>query len=176
MRIRNVPIRAAKRGWRLSGFNGFSFGTASQYANKDCTVGGDWDTWCNCVFTAGSDLNTRCRNKPFPVGLVAAPWTEVGAAARGLPKPGDLLTSLTSSGLQIISNITGGAVQGPPQPPLTITLPAVSTGNQSTVSTTSTTTPTTAGDEPSIFGIPKTIAYVGGGVLVLGVLALAFTK
>lgn len=176
MRIRHVPYRAFgpyNRYRGLSGF-GFAFGTPSQWQDKDCPVGGDWDTWCNCVFPAGSDLNTRCRSRPFPGGFVA-PWTEVGAGARGLPKPGSLVASLTASGTQIISNLTGGVVQGPPQPPLAVATAPVQSGGVAVTTNTATTTKP-ADDESSIFGIPKTIAYVGGGVLVLGVLALTLGK
>lgn len=177
MRIRHVPYRAFgpfSRARGLSGF-GFAFGTPSQWQDKECPLTpSDWDGWCNCVFPAGSDLNARCRNRPFPVGLVTPPWTEVGAGVRGLPKPGSLVASLTASGTQIISNLTGGAVQGPPQPPMVTALPAVQPGGVAVTTTTATTT--NGMDESAIFGIPKTIAYVGGGVLVLGVLALALGK
>jgi hypothetical protein len=178
MRIRHVPYRSFGPYSRYRGLAGFSFGTASQWQNKECPLTpSNWDDWCNCVFPAGSDLNNRCKSKPFPVGFVTPPWTEVGAGARGLPKPGSLVASLTTAGVQIVSNITGGAVQGPPQPPLTLTLPPVQGGTGASTNASSTSTPTSASEpEPSIFGVPRTIAYVGGGVLVLGVLALALGK
>lgn len=174
MRIRNVPLNALGPYGRSRGYAGFAFGTASQYQpNKDCPVGGSWENWCNCVFTPGSELNTRCLSKPIGPALFAAPWTEVGAGARGLPKPDSLAATLTSAGMSIISGVLpGGIIQAPPPPPPAV---GVQSSGSTTVTVTSTPTAQTAAEESSIFGVPKTIAFVGAGVLVLGVVGLALS-
>lgn len=177
MRIRNVPLRAFGPGpfgrsrYRGLGYFG-SFGTASQYqSNKECPVGGSWEDWCDCVFPEG-DLRQRCRSKPFPGGWVA-PWTEVGAAARGLPKPGSLVAVLTTGALELASTITKGAVQGPPAGVVS-TLPPVQSGVQTGAVAVSIQGPVAQPPEDEgIFGIPRTIALVGGGILAAGVAVLA---
>lgn len=65
------------------------FGAQSyQPDGRDCPVGGDWDTWCNCMFTEGTAENTQCKWK---VSISCpqcafAPWTDIGAGARGIRK------------------------------------------------------------------------------------------
>lgn len=172
MRIRHVPLRAFGPR-RLAGFA--YFGTPSQYqANVECPVvsGGSWEAWCDCVYPEG-DLRNRCRSKPFPGGFLP-PWTEAGAGARGLPKPESIVANITGGVLNLASGITGGVVQKPPEP-ATITLPPVNSGGSATTVKIETAGTPAASAEEGIFGIPKTIALVGGAVLAAGAAALAFS-
>lgn len=171
MRIRNVPLKAFGPYARYRGFG--AFGTPSQYQDKECPVGGSFEAWCDCVFPRGSDLHTRCHSRPIPAGFFA-PWTEVGAAGRGLPKPGSIVASATATVLQIVSPLTGGIVQAPVTAPLVPSVPPVQSVPVVTTQPSITVEPTAGPAEASIFGIPKTIAGVGAVVLAVGVAALAF--
>lgn len=177
MRIRNVPLRSFGPYSRYRGYRGFgAFGTTSPATGADCPPSGDWNKYCDCVWPANSAdaaINKRCKGWG-----IAAPWTIVGAAMRGIPQ-GESITAAISGGIQIISQLTGGAVPGVPQPPIASAY-VIPTAGGSVAGASSVSTPTTAdpgggGGESSIFGIPKTIAYVGGGVLALGVVALVLS-
>lgn len=67
--------------------------------------GGAWEDWCDQKF-ANDPVNLgKCKGwAPF------APWTDVGAAIRGIPKPGSLLNVL---------NPGQGAPPAPPPEPQT---------------------------------------------------------
>jgi hypothetical protein len=106
--------------------------------------------------------------------MFTPPWTEVGAGARGLPKPDSIIANITSAGLQIASNLTGGIVPGPPQG-VVQALPAVQPASTQTVTDVVAKAPEKEA-EASIFGVPKTMAFVGGMVLLLGAGALALSK
>lgn len=194
MRIRNVPVRGSPwnradlrsvvpfggRQWPRT-LNGFgSFGTASLYTGADCPVGpgASWEAWCDCVYPAlqaGAEINTRCKSKPFPVGMVTPPWTEVGAGARGIPKPGSAVAAATAGLVSIAATILPpNIVQGPP-PGAVTALPPVQSGVSSSSSGSIAAGGAGGATDEGIFGIPKTIAFVGGGVLLLGVAALAFS-
>jgi hypothetical protein len=105
-----------------------------------------WEAWCDQTWGSNPEINQKCHNKPWGI-MSAAPWTEVGAIQRGIPK---LNPSLVTDFLSVVG--TGGAAT-----------PAQSGGFFST-----------SGN--GIFGIPKMVLYVGGGVLVLGVIASVATR
>lgn len=61
--------------------NEFGYFGATNVSGTDCPAEGDWDTWCDCMFTTEPALS-KCKSwRP------GAPWTVVGAALRGIPSP-----------------------------------------------------------------------------------------
>ena len=89
----------------------------------ECSVGDfdgkptGWQDWCNCMFPAGDPNRAKCRKRPcanpfdsdpdcvFGVANPAlswAPWTEVGAGIRGIPKEGGGLLYLFGGGFRPI--------------------------------------------------------------------------
>lgn len=88
-------------------------GSASFVDGRDCPASGDWNTYCDCMFPAGAERE-QCKQKycaifnPVSPGycradprLMAAPWTEVGAGARGIRKQnaGVIYTATTTTNL-----------------------------------------------------------------------------
>lgn len=102
-----------------------------------------WEEWCDKTWGGNPELLSKCKSKPWGV-LSAAPWTEVGALQRGIPKSNPSLVT------DIISAAGGSFTPG---------------GNQPINVTTD-----------GIFGIPRMVMYVGGGVLALGLLAAVATR
>lgn len=131
---------------------------------ENCPAGGSWDAWCNCMYPAGAspDLNAKCKSRPFPGGWVA-PWTDVGAAARGLPKEG-IIAQAAGVVLNVAggSNATTGTTGGPGQTvTATVVPPAM----------------VEAAPEPgTLAGIPMTALAVGAAAVVGGVLLLGRRK
>lgn len=120
-----------------------SFGATSSDGN-DCPAQGDWGAWCDCMFGSRKDTthNFNCK-KPLPF----APWTEFGAAVRGIPHVGSkyVPAGLISAALPGV-NPSGAHV-------------ANDGGGQI---------------DPSGGGIldtPKKIGLVAGGVVILGAAA-----
>src|SRR5687768_4422810 len=59
--------------------------------------GGEWETWCDNKFKSDPENLVKCKSQPMgPFTL--APWTDVGAIQRGLPKPSSLLVSMVTGG------------------------------------------------------------------------------
>lgn len=114
---------------RYSGFEGITYDPEAA------------KTWCAQKYAGNQELIDRCSAaKGCFLGVCAgalAPWTDAGAAARGLPKPG-------------IATIIGKppAAKPPAAPPAEV--PSADEG---------------------LFGVPTTILYVGGGVLLVGIAA-----
>lgn len=108
----------------------------------DCPAGGDWSAWCDCSFPAGVDPTNNGKCKQWRPG---APWTVVGAMLRGIPQ--------LSTGGGVAAG-AGGILS---------TITSLFSGGGSTPGA-----PVSASVDNGIFGIPKTVALVGGGVLVLG--------
>ena len=177
MRIRHVKAFGPFAARRPRSYRGFGyFGSPSQYqSNVDCPVGGSWEAWCACVYAPGSDALARCVSKPLGPAMFTAPWTEIGAGARGLQHAGTF-APITSAVLNIVSPLTAGVIQAVPGAP--VTLPPVSSGVQTGSTTIDIKTTGGLADKPAdegIFGIPKQAALVGGAVLAVGALALAFS-
>lgn len=127
---------------KLSRLQGF--GATSPTTGADCPVGGDWGSWCNCMFKGDNALIAKCTAQPLgPFSF--APWTTVGATVRGIPKPGDFIVGALSPG--------GGGSSG---------------GGASGAGT--------AAGSDGIFGIPTTVAVIGGGVFAAGLGLLLWKK
>ena len=66
----------------------------------------DWDQWCDCTYPSDLAANARCKARfgqgGFDFGLIAAPWTGNGAAARNIAGPQD-----TSYWVHLISDPLG---------------------------------------------------------------------
>lgn len=64
-----------------------------------------WEDWCSKKFAGSPELIAKCNSKPMGF-LTLAPWTDVGALQRGIPKGGlvDAATGLLTGG--------GGAAAG----------------------------------------------------------------
>lgn len=80
--------------------------------NRQLSLGalnGDWETWCDNKGAQGAfgpEMVAKCKSQPFgPFTL--APWTDVGALQRGLPKPESLL----------VATVQGGTVSANPVKP-----------------------------------------------------------
>lgn len=58
---------------------------------------GDWETWCDNKFPADPGNLQKCRAQPFGP-LTLAPWTDVGAIQRGIPKPESLIVNAVQGG------------------------------------------------------------------------------
>lgn len=86
------------------------FGAVSP-SGVNCPAGGDWGSWCDCMFPT-AEFNAKCRStRPF------APWTVVGAAIRGIPHTGSAdATGTATSILGTISSIFGTGSQSAPVP------------------------------------------------------------
>lgn len=127
-------------------FRGFG---ATGITGADCPVGGDWDAWCECMYpyTADGALNVKCKSKPMSF-LTLAPWTDVGAIQRGLPKANSPITAAAA----LLFPGQGSQVQPTMQP---LTQPAAAEG---------------------IMGIPKGLMWLGGAVLATGIGALVITR
>lgn len=115
-----------------------SYGRFAQFSQ----FGGAWEDWCDQKF-AGDPANlAKCKGwSPF------APWTDVGAAMRGIPKPGSLLNIVTG---QPSVQPAGGV-----PPPDAYAAPASS---------------------GSVFGIPRKLFIGGVAILGAGALAVALSK
>ena len=93
------------------------FGAISTHqAGVNCSATGSWETWCDCMFPEGSD-RSNCKKKvswSCP-GCAVAPWTDIGAAARGIPKAG-ALAALARLAVPMATQAIPGAVPStPPQ-------------------------------------------------------------
>lgn len=95
---------------RQIAFAGASFGARSYTTpQKDCWVSdfdgkpGGWEAYCDCMFPASDPNRAKCRKHPCAnpfdpnpdcIGpsvdprWLSAPWTEIGAGIRGIPKEG----------------------------------------------------------------------------------------
>ena len=91
-------------GGDVRGLSGF--GTTSPVSGSACPAGGDYDSWCDCMWPSGEE-NTKCKSKPLSI-LTPAPWTAAGAALRGIPFAGSLDLFGTGGGS------TGPAPAAPP--------------------------------------------------------------
>lgn len=86
-----------------------AFGTPSTYQpGVECPAKGSWEDWCDCVFQPGSENHGRCRSKPMGL-LTAAPWTDIGAGQRGIPKPGSIVAA-------VVQTVTGAPPPAPVEP------------------------------------------------------------
>lgn len=124
-------------------------GATSPTTGGDCPAGGDWNAWCDCMFSGNRNVDPNLAKCKAP--MIFAPWTELGALARGIPHYG---TKVLPNVLIDQLNPGGGAGSGANQQ------------QQGQV-------------DPSgegIFGIPKTMALVGGGVVLLGTVAFFATR
>ncbi len=66
----------------------------SDYVQTDLgAFGGEWETWCEQKYPGDPAMIAKCQSQPFGP-LTLAPWTDVGALQRGLPKPQSLLVNL----------------------------------------------------------------------------------
>lgn len=83
---------------QLSRFAGF--GSTSPESGGDCPAQGSWENWCDCMWPGSSapGINAACRKTADGLfsnpALRAAPWTDLGAAARGIPKPGSWIAPI----------------------------------------------------------------------------------
>ncbi len=125
---------------------------ATGITGADCPAGGSWDVWCDCMYPASADpaLNAKCRGKPMSF-LTLAPWTDVGAVQRGLPKEIDPLTQGLLSAAGIKPQISPGA-------------PQAAAATRTTVAA------------AGIMGLSQSTLWVGGAVLALGVGALLYSR
>jgi hypothetical protein len=57
-----------------------------------------WETWCQNKFASDGVNLQKCMSKPFPIGTFSPPWTDIGAIARGIPKPSSFLVNLVGGG------------------------------------------------------------------------------
>lgn len=122
---------------------------ATGITGANCPAGGDWNAWCDCAFPAGVDPANNGKCKSWRPG---APWTVVGAMLRGIPQTGTGAPAAAGGILDtLVSLVTGGGA-----------------AQQSA--------PVAAPVDDGIFGVPKTVALVGGGVLVLGAAAFVLSR
>jgi hypothetical protein len=115
---RNLAALNALVAGDVRGFGAFG---ARSYTTPqvECSVGdydgkpNGWENWCNCMFSSTDPNRAKCRKKPCAnpfdsnpdcvfglsnPNLSWAPWTEIGAGARGIPKEdGGLLYLFGSS-------------------------------------------------------------------------------
>lgn len=124
---------------------------ATGVTGNDCPAGGNWNEWCDCAFPPNADISTNVKCKSWRPG---APWTVVGAMLRGIPQlGGDGAGSAPSSILSTITSLfTSGSA-------------AASQG-----------APVAAPTDDGIFGVPKVVALVGGGILVAGAGAFLLSR
>jgi hypothetical protein len=111
----------------LSDYRGF--GTPSPTTGVDCPTG-DVAAWCDCMWpgSVNPSANTACKSAPFG-SATPDPWTDLGAAARGLPNvsstatvgllaslfgspaaPGRPASSFSLSSLPTMILVGGGAI------------------------------------------------------------------
>lgn len=64
--------------------------------------GGTWESWCDSKFPGDPGNLQKCKAQPFGP-LTLAPWTDVGAIQRGIPKPESF----------IVNAVTGGSAPAP---------------------------------------------------------------
>jgi hypothetical protein len=78
------------------------FGVASPVTKADCPPGGDVGAWCDCMWPAQSDpgTNSACKSTPLG-GMTPDPWTDLGAATRGIP-------NTSGQSLGVLASIFGG--------------------------------------------------------------------
>lgn len=58
---------------------------------------GSWETWCDNKFPGDAATIQKCKSQPFgPFTL--APWTDVGAIQRGIPKPESFIVNAVTGG------------------------------------------------------------------------------
>ena len=158
-----------------------AFGMASTYQAKDCPSSGSWESWCDCMFPAGSQLNAQCRQPSPGVACVYqpwnghcyAPWTDAGSAARGLPKDAGVVGAIFTSGAAqqageaAMTQITNAVNPQPAAPEIQTYLPTIArdallTRGRSTLAPS---TQTSGG----IGGTPSWALFAGAALLAGGI-------
>ncbi len=109
------------------------------------SFGGTWETWCENKFSGDAENLTKCNAKPYGP-LTLAPWTDVGALQRGIPKNSLLSTVVTAASAPATEE---EAVYEPRA---------------------------TSASGEGLFGVPRMALYAGAAVLVVGVVAFSMTK
>lgn len=62
----------------------------SPITQQSCPPAGDWGKWCDCMWPPNQgdqdqrNQNAQCHSTPFNPGSFEPPWTQLGAAGRGL--------------------------------------------------------------------------------------------
>lgn len=113
------------------------------------SFGGAWEDWCANKYSNDAINLNKCNSKPMGF-LTLAPWTDVGALQRGLPKPGAFIVDTFGPGTSPTSPVETPAGTEPADD-----------------------------DEINIgglFGVPKKALWIGVGVLGVGLAAVLLTK
>ncbi len=118
----------------------------NNYAHRLSGLGEmSWEDWCASAWGKDPAILTKCLSKPWGFAS-AAPWTDVGAFQRGIPK-----ASIVTDVLNTAGGLVGG--QG-------------ATGSGGPF----------VGVDGTIFGLPPMVVYVGGALAAAGVVAVLIKK
>ncbi len=81
--------------------------------------GGEWEAWCYDKYKTDPTNQAKCLTKPMGI-FTLAPWTDVGAAQRGLPKAGGGFLSTIFAPTRLVADtlrsIGGGGATAPTVP------------------------------------------------------------
>lgn len=162
---------------RRLGYYG-DFGTASMtQEGVDCPASGSWEAWCDCVFKGDNTNLAKCKG-----WAIAAPWTDVGAGLRGIPKPGSWIASVLGTATQVATAPTaliGSVVSAAGQ---TISTGIQTLGQTRQAEVAAQAAATAAHQQAAAQAVEtqsKTvikIAAIGGAAVLLGVGALTFLR